>query len=128
MSGKYQIHISGEIKPYPAPYEVSAAMIVANYFRDDVVFIKRSDNAKTADFKIGREIWELKSPIGNGKRTIQNNLRRADRQSPNIILDLRRTKMHSAQAMNRIKYELSRANQIRHLIVIRKDEKVVALK
>lgn len=125
---KYQIHISGEIKPYPSEYEISAAIIIADYFENDVIFIKRSPNSKTADFKIKGVVWELKSPIGNSKRTIQNNLRRADQQSTNIIIDLRRCKMHSSQSMNRIKFELSRANKISHLLVIQKNKKVIALK
>lgn len=125
---KYQIHISGEIKPYPSEYETSAAIIIAEYFENDVVFIKRTSNSKTADFRIKGVVWELKSPIGNSKRTIQNNLRRADQQSANIIIDLRRCKMHSSQAMNRIKFELSRANKISHLLVIQKNKKVIALK
>ena len=128
MTEKHQIHISGEIKPYPAEYEISAAILVAEYFKSDVIFIKRSQNNKTADFRIDGKIWELKSPIGNSKRTIQNNLRKADRQSSNIILDLRRCKMHSAQAINRIKFELSKANKITHLIVIQKNENIVVLK
>ncbi len=128
MNKKYQLHISGKIKPYPADHEISAALIIATYFKDDVIFIKRSQNSKTADFQINGKIWELKSPIGNGKRTIQNNLRKADRQSPNIILDLRRCKMHSSQAMSKINFELSKAHNISNLIVIQKNQKVIALK
>ena len=32
-------------------------------------------------------LWELKSPTGNEKHTIQNNLRETDGQSDNVILD-----------------------------------------
>ena len=38
-------------------------------------------------------LWELKSPIGNSKTTISNNLINAKQQSPNIIFDARRTKL-----------------------------------
>lgn len=128
MTKKYQVRISGEIKPYPAEYEISAAMLIAEYFKSDVIFIKRSKNSKTADFQINNKIWELKSPIGDGKRTIQNNLRKADKQSSNIILDLRRCRMHSTQAMSRVKFELFRANKINHLVVIQKNKNIIALK
>jgi hypothetical protein len=92
-----------------------------------VIFIKRG-SAKSADFKIGDIVWEVKSPKGNGKKTIQNNLRKADDQSPYVILDLRRIKMHAAQAYNRIRYELSKATKIKRLLVITRRGKVLEIK
>lgn len=126
--GKYQIRIPADTVPPPEDHEISAAFIIAEYFQTDVVFIKQQTNAKTADFKIGRTIWEVKSPIGNGKKTIQNNLRAADNQSAYVILDLRRIKMHATKAKNRIKFELSKATNIKQLLVIDKDGKVLEIR
>lgn len=125
---KHQLHISSAIKPYLEAREISAAMIMAQYFRSDVTFIKRNSHAKTADFKIGGVVWEVKSPVGDGKRTVQNNLRSAEEQSPNIVMDLRRCKMHIRKAESRIRYELARAHKIKRLIIISKTGKVIEVK
>lgn len=44
------------------------------------------------------------------------------------IISLIQCKMHSNQAISRIKYELSKANTVKHLIVIKKDKKIIVLK
>lgn len=124
----YQIHISAGIHPAPLPYEISAAIILADFFQTDIHLNPRNANIKTADFIINGTAWELKSPTGNSKRTIQNNLRKADHQSPNIILDLRRCKMPTAQAISRANFELSQANAIKKLILIVHNKKVVVIK
>lgn len=112
----------------PYPHESFAAKAVSDYLDTDVFFIKRSNTTKSPDLLIGNVIWEIKSPIGNGKRTMQNNLRIADNQSPNIIINLVRCKMPQAKALSRIKYELGKANKIKRLLVVLKNGKVITLK
>lgn len=123
-----QIHIPTAISPTPSPQEMLVAQIISEYFDSDITFIKRHNNTKTADIRFKNMAWEIKSPLGNGKRTMQNNLRSANSQSPNIIISLTQCKMHSNQAISRIKYELSKANTVKHLIVIKKDKKIIVLK
>lgn len=115
-------------KDEPKPYEISAAVIMANYFNTDVTIMKRHPHAHKADFLIKNQMWELKSPTGDGKRTIQNNLRDASDQSNLIILDLRRCKLHPTRALSRVRYELSKATGIKRLLVIAKSGKVLDIK
>ena len=112
----------------PYPHEKFAAKAVSEFFNTKANFIKRSNTAKSADLLINNTIWEVKSPIGNGKRTMQNNIRIADDQSPNVIINLVRCKMRTDVATNRIRYELSRANKVKHLLVICKNGKVIKIK
>jgi hypothetical protein len=129
MSQKHRIIVPNDVKPKPEKHELEAAEIISEHFKSDVEFIKRA-NGKTADIKVvatGAN-WEMKSPKGNGKNTIQNNLRKADDQSPNVVLDLCRIKLHQTNAINRAKYELSKANKIKQLLVITKSKKVLVLK
>lgn len=125
--GKYQVCFDG-VEPAPAKYEISAAEILAEYFCMNVKMVKRMPDAKTADLRIKGGFWELKSPVGDGKRTIQNNLRKADNQSSNVVIDLRRCKMHEARALSRIKYEIAKASSIKRLLVITKRGKVLEIK
>ena len=45
----YQLHIASDIKPEPSDHEISAALILSEYFQTDITFIKRS-HMHTADF------------------------------------------------------------------------------
>lgn len=111
----------------PKPHELRASKIIAEYFQSDLVFIRKSISS-TPDLRVKRtgQIWELKSPLGNGKRTISNNLREASRQSKNIILDLTRCKMNNVNALSRINGFLkSGDSHIKKLLVIDKSKKVL---
>ena len=124
----YHVCIPPEMDHDPYPHEMFAAQVISRHFRADVTFIKKNNTAKSADLKIKNQIWEIKSPTGNGKRTMQNNLRDADDQSPNIIINLVRCKMSPEKAISRLNVELRKANSIRRLLVILKNKKVVVLK
>src|SRR4051812_45115254 len=88
---KYKVIIPTGIKPLPAHYELSAAALLADYFKADVEFVARS-NQKTPDFLISGTLWELKSPTGDGKYNVQHQLKAAAKQSQNVIFDARRSK------------------------------------
>lgn len=92
----------------------------------DVVFLRPELN-KTPDIEVNGLRWEIKSPTGKSNRTIENNLRTAREQSSNIVIDLRRIKMHKARAISHINYFLSRQTRIQHLIVITKNNDVVEI-
>ena len=102
MKIKYKVIVKTLPQDSPRNHEMCAAILVANYFKTDVVFLRPS-SLKSPDLKIENAIWELKSPIGNSKNTIRNNIKGARKQSANIIIDLRRCKMNSNQALARIK-------------------------
>lgn len=90
---KYRIIVEADIGDLPKGHEFSAAVAIAEYFQADVIFI-RSTQCKTPDFSVNGVRWELKSPLGGGARTIENNMRAARKQSTNIVIDLIRIKIH----------------------------------
>ena len=127
MKNKYLVHVEDNKESKPRPHEETASQIIATSFRSNIVFLRRRQS-KNPDLYILRTnvLWELKSPIGNGKHTIQNNLRDADRQSENIIIDLRRTKMNEKQAVSRIhEFINTEHTRIKRIKVITKANKVV---
>lgn len=124
----YKVYIPPGINYEPYPHEKFAARIMAKYFNADVIFIKKHDTAKSADLKIENRIWEIKSPIGDGKYTMQNNLRDADGQSSNIVINLVRCKMSPEKAISRLNFQLKKAHKVKRLLVILKSGKVVVLK
>lgn len=122
---KYSVVIQTDLVDAPRDHEMSAALILTNHFKMDVVFL-RPERKKTPDIDVGGAKWEIKSPTGNGKKTIDNNLRAAHKQSRNIVLDLRRAKLHQSKAIARINYYLSSGpHKVKRLKIISKTLKVI---
>ncbi|MBR0372781.1 hypothetical protein IJH72_02485 [Candidatus Saccharibacteria bacterium] len=111
----------------PKPHESKVAKIIAEYFESDVQFIRKTA-CSSPDIVVMKthQTWEIKSPLGNGKRTISNNLRNASRQSKFIILDLSRCKMNNSRALTRINEYSKKGNpNIKKLLIIDKKGHVV---
>lgn len=122
----YRVIIPTELKPSPARYEVSAATLLANYFKADVEFVVRS-NHKTPDFLINDVAWELKSPTGNGKRNIQRQLQTGMKQSRNIVFDARRSKIHIARIKHILNYQFHTTKSLERMLLIDKNKNVIEL-
>ncbi|MEI7918267.1 MAG: hypothetical protein WCH58_02690 [Candidatus Saccharibacteria bacterium] len=124
----YKVIINTDIIDSPKNHEIKAAMIVANkYFKSDVIFL-RQETYSTPDISVDGKKWEIKSPLGNGKKTIDNNLRSARKQSVNIILDLTRIKLHQTRAIARLKYYLKLGpHGFKKVIVISKTKEVIEI-
>jgi len=124
---KYEVIVKTALQDRPEDHELSAALILASYFKTDVVFL-RPESRKTPDIEANGVKWEIKSPRGNGKKTIDNNFRTARKQSHNIVLDLRRIKLHQQKALSRINFYLSAGpHGFRKMLVINKTGKVVEI-
>ena len=123
---KYEVIIKTDLKDRPKDHELSAALILADYFKSDVVFL-RPQLDKTPDIDVDGISWEIKSPKGNGKKTIDNNFRTARKQSLNIIMDLRRIKMHQSKAKARINFFLSTPHHFKKVLIITKNNKIVEI-
>ena len=121
---KYRIIIPTDLKPSPARYEITAATLLADYFKADVEFVLRS-NQKTPDFLIGGIKWELKSPTGDGKYNVQHQIKSAARQSSNVIFDARRSKMHMTKIRNEVERHFKYTKPVRRLILIDKSNSIV---
>lgn len=107
------------------PHEVNVILLLLEYFDADIICICPGAG-KTPDLKIKDEEWELKSPIGNGPNTIEKILRKATKQSKNIILDFSRSKMHGRRAISKTKFYLrTNKHSIKKLLVITKSRKIV---
>lgn len=124
MKRSFSVIIPSDLRPKPTKRELVVAYIIASYFQKDVEFVARG-LLKSADFYIGGEYRELKSPSGQGKHNIQHTLERVVKQCENIIFDAYNSRIHA----NRIKCELKRQKElirgIRRVILIEKDGKLL---
>lgn len=98
----------------------------AKFFADlgkDIVFIRPSSipNQHRPDILMDGVEWEIKCPEGRSKRTIENNIRAAVKQSPNIIIDLRRIKIPEKRCLSEIENNFKTKPDIKRIIVITKE-------
>jgi hypothetical protein len=120
------VHIPSGLTPYPEKHEITAADILARHFVTDVFFMPHT-LYKTADFSIDDLPWELKSPTGDGKYTIQHALQAALKQSPNIVFDARRSSMNQRKIRHELQIKYSRIHKLKRLILITKAGQAIEL-
>lgn len=108
-------------------HEKIAVDFLAAKLGNDVTFPipDRRKGTKTPDIEMNGLRWEIKSPTGKSSRTIENNLRLALKQSPNIVLDLRRMdgRIPTHKHMREVEHQFTLAKSIKRLIVITREEK-----
>ena len=100
------------VREAPSEHEVLTALRLAEtganvLFRID----SRDTSAKNPDAEMNQQVWEFKAPTGQGKNTIDSQMRRAGKQAERLVLDLRRSKLDDEESILYIR----RSMQGRHL-------------
>lgn len=123
MAGK--IDISALNTPPEQP-EFETAKFFAQMGKD-ISFIRPSSipNQHRPDILMDGVEWEIKCPEGSSKRTIENNIRKAETQSHYIIIDLRRIKLPEKICISQIKANFETKPGIKRILVITKRNKVI---
>ncbi len=124
---KYNIVIPVGMKPRPKIHEETAGDILANHLKSDVYFIEPASYG-TPDVSIKGIKWEIKSPIGDSANNIQKNMREASAQSENIVIDLRRSKLHQTRALGYINQFTEKSKKLKRVLVITKSKHILTLK
>ena len=99
---------------------------VAHYFSGlvkDITFIRPSaiPNIHSPDIIMDGVEWEIKCPVGDGKRTIHNCLIKAVKQSHNVIIDLRHMRSSEVKATEQLEYEFRLIGKLKRLYIIKKN-------
>lgn len=124
---KYNIIIPVGMKPRPKIHEETAGDILANHFKSDVYFIETGSQGMP-DVSIKGIEWEIKSPVGASANNIQKNMREASAQSENVVIDLRRSKLHQTRAIGYIKQFTDRYKKLKRVVVITKSKHILTVK
>ena len=96
----------------------------------DVELIPPSNTpkAKTPDSMMGGKAWEIKSPQGKSRVTVEHAFKRAAKQSENIIIDLRRTKISTKESIVSVERLFKASRRVRNLKVITRENKLLDFK
>lgn len=119
---KKQRKKSGKITPngiLPEKHELDTLLVFTELGYDvELVPISLTPHAKNPDVVIGGKTWEMKSPIGHSKSTLEHCFKKAAHQSENIIIDLRRTKINSDAAISQLKNQFRRSKRVKHMKIV----------
>lgn len=88
----------------PSEHEVLTALRLAETGMDVLFRIdSRDTSAKNPDAEMNQQIWEFKAPTGQGKNTVDSQMKRAGKQAERLVLDLRRSKLDDREAIGEIR-------------------------
>lgn len=106
----------------PLPHELAVAKILVKTGHS-VEFLPTSTHA-TPDIIFCHNRWEIKSPLSHNIRSIENNIRNALKQSPNIIIDLNRTSLHKNLVLTYLQNHIHNFRGLKKVLVVTKSQKV----
>ncbi len=96
-------------------YEKVISLIVPSY----------TPHNRNPDFMMDGVLWEMKSPQGKNLRTVEHAFKNAAKQSENIVIDLRRTKLATSSAVKLLEKRFNLSRHVKRLLVITREENVV---
>lgn len=111
----------------PTPAEIKAARILSGYFKQSVEFLvpRNGFRQPTPDILVAGLLWEIKSPTGASRSTIENQIRSAVKQSENIVICGLDTKISDDEILKRIKAEVKNHKRILRVLYITKEKEII---
>ena len=108
--------------------EVSVAEWIRDYLHLDVEYlpnISEDDGLKLGDYKINnKDVWELKTIRGNGKRTLDSAVKDKKDQANIFIFDLTYSKMNDSEAIKQT-IDIFRRREWVEKIILKRNNKLL---
>ncbi|MDR1413044.1 MAG: hypothetical protein LBJ07_03865 [Actinomycetes bacterium] len=105
----------------PEKHELETASTLAQLGKDIQFLVpSRIKGIRTADILMDGIEWEMKCFFGSSLKTLRKTLKRANKQSHNVILDLRHTKLKMNRCLAVVRHEYLLRVSLKRLIVITK--------
>ena len=117
------------MKPQPADHEKGVAKILADHYGCDIIFLepRKGYKMKTPDIVMVGKEWEIKSPTGSSPQSIEQQFRKAKRQSRSIIIDTSRSHLDDKTMLQKVISEVRRRRRIKQVILVDKKDKVLEI-
>jgi hypothetical protein len=111
----------------PKKVEINAAWILARHYKTTVKILRPTMGykEKTPDFIVGNVKFELKTPTSAKVEKIEGLIREAVRQSENVVLDGRKTKIHEKRLVEICKDRLKHIKKVKKIALIINKKKVL---
>jgi len=105
----------------------SAVFLTEQGYNVELLAPVQRKGARTPDIRMLNLDWEMKSPKSNGKYTIEHSFRSALKQSPNIIFDIRGSKMPEQKCIAEIKRRFNDFKKVNRVMIITKRQGLLDL-
>ena len=100
------------VRDGPSEHEVLTALRLAEEGVDVLFRIdSREEGVKNPDVEMNQQVWEFKAPTGQGKNTVDSQMKRAGKQTERLVLDLRRSELDDKKSI----WDVRQGMQGRHL-------------
>lgn len=100
------------VRDAPSEHEVLTALRLAEEGMDVLFRIdSREEGVKNPDVEMNQQVWEFKAPTGEGKNTVDSQMKRAGKQAERLVLDLRRSELDDKKSIGDVRQGM----QGRHL-------------
>ena len=100
------------VRDAPSEHEVLTALRLAEEGVDVLFRIdSREEGVKNPDVEMNQQVWEFKAPTGQGKNTVDSQMKRAGKQTERLVLDLRRSELDDKKSIRDVRQGM----QGRHL-------------
>ena len=103
---------AASVRDAPSEHEVLTALRLAEEGVDVLFRIdSREKGVKNPDVEMNQQVWEFKAPTGEGKNTVDSQMKRAGKQTERLVLDLRRSELYDKKSI----WDVRQGMQGRHL-------------
>ena len=103
---------AASVRDAPSEHEVLTALRLAEEGVDVLFRIdSREEGVKNPDVEMNQQVWEFKAPTGQGKNTVDSQMKRAGKQAERLVLDLRRSELDDKESIGDVRQGM----QGRHL-------------
>lgn len=108
-------------------HELKTAQVLAKHgYTVEFLITNQVQRVKTADVLIDNITYEIKSPKTDKLSAIERNLKRATRQSSNIIIDSRRMhKIHDATIQRFLIQKLKQQKTIKKILFVNRRHEII---
>jgi len=108
-------------------HELKTAQVFASHgYTVQFLVANQAYRTKTADVLIDNEAYEIKAPKTDKLSAVERNLKRATRQSGNIIIDSRRmSKIHDATIQKLLAQKLKQQKTIKKLLFVNRKYQII---
>lgn len=109
------------------PHELKTAQALAKSgFTVKFIQSTKIDHNKSPDVLINGLKWEIKSPKTDKLSAIERNLKRATKQSENIIIDSQRmSKLHDSTIQRKLSEKFATQKTIKRLLFVNRKRQVI---
>ena len=111
--------------------EVEVAKWLSKTFKENIEYlpnITEKEGIQCADYIFKNEFWDLKELIGNGKRTLEDAIKKKKKQASNFIIDITNSKMSKEELLKQaIKIYNGKSLKWIDKIILKKNNELIAV-